>query len=252
MINTLNFKELLKLEITCKWAWLSVFALAMGFMESSVVVYLRALLYPGGFAFPLVPIPPLLFGTEVAREASTLVMLAAVAFLWGKCRMERLGAFLWSFAVWDLAYYLFLYLILDWPLSRGTWDVLFLIPLPWVGPVWAPCVLSVIMAPLAVVIFSQSPEKPMPFLPSEWVALLLGSAISVGAFLWPALSHSGFSESLSNPEMPENALDSLQSFIPENFPYVLFSGGIAFLLFGVGSYTLRALKRGKLRYGQLF
>jgi hypothetical protein len=33
--------------------WLAVFSMAMGYLESAVVVYLRKLYYPDGFKFPL-------------------------------------------------------------------------------------------------------------------------------------------------------------------------------------------------------
>lgn len=44
-----------------------------------------------------------------------IVMMAALFFIAANRWPQRLGAFLVSFACWDLAYYLFLRIIDDWP-----------------------------------------------------------------------------------------------------------------------------------------
>jgi hypothetical protein len=120
--------------------WLLLYAVAMAYVESAVVVYLRALYYPRGFAFPLAPMPPSMAAIEIGREAA---MLLGVAMLAGAARRERVLAFFVSFGVWDLFYYLWLWLFLGWPPSLLTWDILFLIPVPWIGPVLAPVIVSV-------------------------------------------------------------------------------------------------------------
>src|ERR1044072_1842951 len=122
-------------------AWISLFAISMGFLESSVVIYLRELYYPSGFQFPLQPIPMAIARVEFFRELATLIMLIGVGILSGKTRLQRFAYFVLAFGIWDLFYYLFLYLFIGWPQSLATWDILFLIPVPWVGPVWAPCLL---------------------------------------------------------------------------------------------------------------
>jgi hypothetical protein len=119
------------------------FAVAMGFVEAAVVVYLRAALE----AVAAVPAyDPDTFGTyeaiEVAREAATLVMIAAVGVLAGRTPIERLAWAAVVFGIWDIVYYLGLRVTIGWPPGLDTWDVLFLIPAPWVGPVWAPMVVS--------------------------------------------------------------------------------------------------------------
>ena len=83
-------------------AWLVTYAIAMAYVESAVVVYLRALYYPQGFAFPLAPLPPDMVAIEIGREAATLVMLLGVAMLAGRERWERFPVFCVSFGVWDL------------------------------------------------------------------------------------------------------------------------------------------------------
>lgn len=120
------------------------FGAAMGYLEAAVVVYLRAALelLPGA-----VPAhDPDTFGTfeaiEIARELATLVMIAAVGWLVGRSRLERLAWAAVVFGLWDIVYYLGLRLAIGWPSAFDTWDVLFLVPMPWVGPVWAPIVVS--------------------------------------------------------------------------------------------------------------
>jgi hypothetical protein len=119
------------------------YALAMAFVESAVVVYLRALGHAGpslASTLPILPHPIVLI--EVAREAATIVMLVAVAALAGRTGWERSLMFLLMFAVWDIAYYGWLWTLIRWPPSLFTWDVLFLIPVPWMGPVLAPLLVS--------------------------------------------------------------------------------------------------------------
>jgi hypothetical protein len=76
------------------------------------------------------------------REACTLLMLASVGWLAATTLAGRAGAFLVAFGVWDLVYYLTLWIVLSWPESLSTWDILFLIPVPWVAPVWAPMLVA--------------------------------------------------------------------------------------------------------------
>src|SRR4051812_14084868 len=88
-------------------SWLTLFSIAMGFLETAVVVYMRKLYYPGGFKFPLVPISPDIAATEFWREAATIIMLIGVGILAGKNAPQRLVFFLYAFAIWDLFYYVF-------------------------------------------------------------------------------------------------------------------------------------------------
>ncbi len=120
------------------------FGIAFGYLEAAVVVYLRAVTATGPVA------PPLewsVFGSyadvEVGRELATLVMIAAVGWLAGRSWIERLAWAAVVFGTWDLVYYGGLRAIIGWPATLDAWDVLFLVPSPWVGPVWAPMAVSV-------------------------------------------------------------------------------------------------------------
>jgi hypothetical protein len=121
------------------------FGVAMGYLEATVVVYLRAAL--GLDAVVSVPVAePGEFdtyaGIEIARELATLVMIAAVGWLAGRSWLERLAWAAVLFGTWDIVYYGGLWLTIDWPPALDAWDVLFLVPMTWVGPVWAPMAVS--------------------------------------------------------------------------------------------------------------
>ncbi len=140
--------------------WLALFAASFGFVEAAVVVYLRAAtgLLPGyrgtltdvqhassefyQQAQALSSFPQSLLTVEVFREAATMLMLIAVAALGAKSARGRWLAFLWAFAIWDIIYYAGLWLTVRWPGSLKDVDVLFLIPVPWIAPVWFPILVS--------------------------------------------------------------------------------------------------------------
>ena len=125
--------------------WIIIFGIAMAFAESAVVAYLRAIYYPEGFTLPLKPVFDTLIIVEVFREIATILMLIAVAAIAGKKLWERLSYFLLCFAIWDIFYYIWLKVLLNWPSTLLDWDILFLIPLPWIAPVIAPVSVSVLM-----------------------------------------------------------------------------------------------------------
>ena len=166
--------------LTLSWhqlLWLLLFGVAFGFVESAVVVYLRS-----GLALPDPPassqlqhyedfyqramsslslLPKKLITIEIAREACTMVMLVMVALLTGVRARERWAAFLWAFAAWDLTYYAGLWATLRWPSSLKDFDVLFLIPVPWVAQVWFPVLVSG-LALVAVAITEKKQRSDEP------------------------------------------------------------------------------------------
>ncbi|MEK7614542.1 MAG: hypothetical protein AAB428_02665 [Patescibacteria group bacterium] len=140
---------------------LAAYAIAMAFVEAAVVVYLRELYYPNGFliqtAADIRVIPWEILWVEVWRELATVVMLAAVGFLAFERLKERLWAFIFAFSLWDIGYYLFLYIFLRWPPSLGTTDVYFLIPWALVGPVWFPLLLFAVLGAISLRQLFKSP-----------------------------------------------------------------------------------------------
>jgi hypothetical protein len=135
-----------------KLIYITAFSIAMGFIESAVVVYLRAIYYPEGFSFPLKLTTDKLIGVEVFRELATIIMLLSVSVIAGKRAWERFAYFMLCFGIWDIFYYIWLKVILDWPATVLDWDILFLIPIPWIGPVIAPVILSLLMIVFSIII----------------------------------------------------------------------------------------------------
>jgi hypothetical protein len=178
---------------------LSLFGISFGYLEAAVVVYLRhiydpirARVYPNhapGELFPLLmphhlPDPHLL-AVELGREFATLVMLAAAAVAVTRNRRQWLAAFGLVFGVWDIFFYLFLKATINWPASPFTWDILFLLPGPWVGPVIAPCIVSATMiAAGAAAILSESKGRAVPITRWHGALILVGALTVTASFLW--------------------------------------------------------------------
>jgi len=161
---------------------LVAFAVAMAFVEATVVVYLREIIGSGPI-FPMKEIPPQLLVVEICREAATIVMLLSVTFLSFRGGAHRMGAFLLLFALWDVFYYFWLSVTIGWPTGIADWDVLFLIPLPWVGPLWSVLLISAGMVVFAI-LFLRAPEDAH-FSPGlrGWMAGLLGSATIIATYI---------------------------------------------------------------------
>jgi hypothetical protein len=124
---------------------LAIFGIAMAHLEGVVVVYLRKALGISDAESnneSLGKFSPRYRKIEMTREAATIIMLVIIAFLAGVTWIERGVFFLWTFAFWDLFYYVSLYILIKWPPSLNTTDVLFLIPKPWIAPVWFPVGVS--------------------------------------------------------------------------------------------------------------
>jgi hypothetical protein len=138
---------------------LALFGIAMAHFEGVVVVYLRkALGMPDSESNKesLERFPVRYLYIEMTREAATIIMLVVIAWLVGTDWIEKVIYFLWTFAFWDLFYYLSLYILIKWPPKLTTIDVLFLIPKPWIAPVWFPIGVSAltILTILFLAIFS--------------------------------------------------------------------------------------------------
>lgn len=135
-----------------RFIWLFLFALSFAYVESAIVVYLREIFYPAGFGFPLNLMVCKIGFIELGREVFTLIMLAAVGIAAGRTRWERLSFFLFLFGVWDIFYYLWLKVFLNWPPSILTWDLLFLVPVPWCAPCLAPIIVALSMTAAGILL----------------------------------------------------------------------------------------------------
>lgn len=227
--------------------WVTLFAIAMAYLESAIVVYLRALIYPGGFGFPLIMVDNRIILTEVLREVSTLVMLLTVSIITGRNFTEKFAWFIYCFGVWDIFYYLFLKLLLGWPESLMTWDVLFFVPITWIGPVITPVIASLTMILLSgFIIFFNAHGIRIKIKRGEWVLLIAGSLILFTAWSWDysvfiirQISLSGLRE-FSNSDA---LFDFAQEYIPESFNWILFWMGELTILAGTALIFFRYRKQ---------
>ena len=170
--------------------WTGIFAAAKAFPESAVVVYLRALYYPEGFVFPLKVMNQTILVTEIIREAATMVMLLTVAIIATKSLIARFAVFIYTFAIWDIFYYIYLVFLIGWPCSFLTWDLLFLIPVTWVGPVLAPVINSLTMILLAVIIlYNRTKDHTFRLTFSEWLLLITASFSMIFVYTRPYMSY---------------------------------------------------------------
>ena len=181
-----------------------LFGFAFGYVEAACVVYLRHIYDPirhelhpehkPGELFPLITTEELrnqgpelqrMLLVELGREAATLIMLASVAAVAAASRRQWFAGFCLAFGVWDLAFYLFLKVILDWPASLLTWDILFLLPLPWVGPVLAPVIVATTLAVGgAMALKREIGGTGLRMRPVHWALLVMGGVIIVVSFMW--------------------------------------------------------------------
>lgn len=137
---------------------LSLFTVAMAYVESAVVVYLRQVYGITDLLRDTPVRPDWLTPIELGREIATLVMLFTAGWLAGRTHAARWGLFLYAWGMWDILYYVWLRVFIGWPASLGDWDLLFLIPLPWWGPVWAPMLAAALMMGVGVRMARRSEE----------------------------------------------------------------------------------------------
>ncbi len=164
--------------------WITIFGITMAYLESAIVVYLRELYYPSGFSFPIIQIPLKISLIEIGREAATVVMLYAIAWLAFRKAILRFCAFIFTFGVWDIFYYIWLYVMIGWPPSPLTWDILYLIPLPWIGPVIAPVIVSISMIASSLSIIHLN-ERGIEFRTKlwQWLVIIAAGLIIILSFI---------------------------------------------------------------------
>jgi len=236
----------MKKETVKSIIWVIMFSIAMGFMETAVVVYLRELYYPNGFVFPLTIIPNKIAVTEFWREFATIIMLVGIGYVAGKTKLLRFAYFMIAFAIWDIFYYVFLYVLLGWPQSLFTWDILFLIPFPWVGPVLAPCIVAVQMFLFGLlIIYFQEKYQKERVNTSQWILLIAGILIIILSFTTDYIDQvSSGSNSGWHIFSKAHLFEELNTYIPQKFCWWLFWLGDLMCALGVWSF----IKNNKKRY----
>ena len=220
------------------FSWMTVFFIAMAFLESAVVVYLRALYYPEGFDFPLVPMDPVLVNTEVFRELATMVMLLVPGALVTRSALERFAWFCFGFGIWDIFYYVWLKVLLGWPSGLASRDLLFLIPVPWVGPVWAPCVISLGLIALALLILRGRSNGVSRLVDRwSWGLLISGALLMIVSFTIDPLLQSFGVQALVDPgvmaESRSHALQQGRDYVPADYPWPWFVAGCLLAVAGL-------------------
>jgi hypothetical protein len=209
-----------------RWTVVIVFAIAMAWVEAAVVLYLRTLV---SRLDPYQPHPlPMASGlgeAELAREAATLVMLTTVGWLAGRTWRSRIAYALVGFGIWDIFYYSFLIPLTGWPRSWLDWDILFLIPLPWWGPVLAPVLIAGLMVMVgSLVALADAPDRPLWPGRLSVVLNLLGGLLALYVFMADALRVAG------------QGGEALRNLLPTEFHWVLF--GIAWLLMSAAGFDI--------------
>lgn len=201
-----------------RWWLVVVYAMAMAWVESAVVFYLRSMIKR---IDPYQPDPlPVIGGfapVELTRELATLVMLVAVGMLAGRNWRTRIGYAVMAFGIWDIFYYVFLKIICGWPHSLLDWDILFLLPMPWWGPVLAPLLISLLLVSWGTLASQfETPRVPAGRIWPAWVLNFSGSVLALYLFMADALAAS------------HHGLNSIRKMLPEKFNWPLF--GVALLM----------------------
>ena len=194
---------------------------SLAYIESAIVVYLREIYYPNGFHFPIKIIQNYIAFIEIGREAVTIIILWFSAMLVADKFKERFALFIYNFGLWDIFYYFWLKVFIDWPSEWLEWDVLFLIPIPWIAPWLAPVLVSIIFIYSAFLVLKfphKFPDKI--FTKVEWILEILAAGLILWSFFW-------------------QSFNVLNNGVPDFYPWWLFFSGI---LLGTGVFIRRYIK----------
>ena len=200
---------------------LTFFAVAMAYVEATVVVYLRQVHYPENL---LVIFPPMILSEpdlviELAREVATVVMILAVALLSAKGLVAVFAVFVYVFGLWDIFYYFWLKATIGWPVSWTEWDILFLIPWAWLGPWITAAAIALLFALWGGRVLAQGGTYHFP----TWAAIsfVVGSLLTVAAFLQPAVPYIS------------GGLAAFAEFQPNGFWWPLYLAGYVLMALGL-------------------
>jgi hypothetical protein len=204
----------------------------MAWVESAVVYYLRTMI---NRIEPYQPEPlPMIGGmgpVEAVREAATMIMLLTVGMLAGRNWRAKLAYSAIAFGIWDIFYYVFLKAICGWPHSLMDWDILFLLPLPWWGPVWAPMAIALLMIIWGTLASQfEANSNSVRTLRRLWVLNFSGVAIALYVFMADCLHVRG-------------GVDAIRKVLPQRFQTVLFCAALGLMAAPVFHLTWEILWR---------
>ena len=215
------------------WLLVAIFAVAMAWVEAACVYDLRVLvdrLEP--YQSNPLPMAGALGLIELGREAATLVMLAAVGCLAGSTLRARLAYTAIAFGIWDIFYYLFLKVMCNWPRSLFDWDVLFLLPLPWWGPVIAPVSIALLMIVWGTLAATSPAPSPGSGSGSRlWPAAGLGAALALYVFMADSLRAAPY------------GLEAVRTVLPRTFNWPMFLVALALMAAPVAAMVVAAVLR---------
>ncbi len=214
--------------------YLFLFSVAMAFVEAAVVIYLRELYYPANIIeiFPARTFSSFDLYIELGREISTLVMLFAVGMAATKNYRQGLMGFLFTWGVWDIFYYVWLYLTIGWPGSLLEWDILFLIPLPWFGPVITPVLIALIftIVPGYLLLLERDPVLSLKAIGST----LIGAVFDLYAFL-----------EISIKTMRYEGKEGFIGLVPSGFNWPVYIIGLILLTIGFSGMVKKGKRKSR-------
>ena len=194
----------------------ATYAVAMAYVEAAVVAYLREIYGIEDLIRDVPTVTDRLTAIEVSREVATVAMLLAVGWIAGRRLQDRLGHFVFAFGLWDIAFYAWLALIEGWPQSPLDWDVLFLIPVPWWGPVLAPALIAAMMCAGGIAAIVGA-DRGIPWRLTWTNAAIAAAGIAVVLYTFTA-------DALG--AVPDG-VDAVAQVRPSSFQWPLFALGFA-------------------------
>jgi uncharacterized BrkB/YihY/UPF0761 family membrane protein len=216
-----------------RWLLVTTYAIAMAWIESATVYYLRTMVdRVEPYQQNPLPIAGPIGQVELVREAATLVMLLAIGLLAGRTTSARLGYAAIAFGVWDIFYYVFLRVMTGWPRSIFDWDILFLLPLPWWGPVIAPVSIALLMIVWGTLVSQRPDREPDPAVSwTSWRLNWLGITLALYVFMADAIA-----------SLP-NGLDATRVVLPRTFNWLAFTTALLLMSAPVAQMAWRGQAR---------
>lgn len=214
-----------------RWMLVVTFAAGMAWVEAACVYYLRVMVdRVEPYQPDPLPIRGILGGVELVREGATLLMLATTGMLAGRTLGARLGYAAIAFGSWDILYYVFLRIISGWPASLFDWDILFLLPLPWWGPVLAPVSIAALMIVWGTLVTQWQDGIPATrFTRASWGASAAGILLALGVFMADSIR-----------ALPEG-LDTVRQVMPTAFNWPAFGAALVLMATPLADIGWRSL-----------
>ena len=213
-----------------KTFWVAIFSIAMANLEAAVGVYLRRMYGIHDLMLQIPPFDPQMAAIELGRELATLIMLLSVGWIAGRKLQSRLGFSFLTFGLWDIFYYIWLCIFIGWPQSLLETDILFLLPLPWWGPVLSPVLIAVLMVIGGILAAVKEQQgiilNPRPL---DWTCLVVGVLVMLYTFMADALH-----------ALPADTL-TLSRLRPGPFNWPVYLVGFGFTVI----FLLRMARAGK-------